>query len=182
MQHFHAARALPAPWCQVCWKPPCHCHRFYISFPRCVPSTSAGGSISRLSYEPTASWARANTGIPRTWRREGMLGQPNSTARCTEQFRYYRKRSISFCTAFIRVGLCQDHVIPAEPETGAIQSFLRYLDLCSIPSAEGTKHGSSKERCAEGLSNTWGNGLENWAGKCRPGLWPGLSVNMLSWG
>lgn len=88
VQHFHAASSgtsMPYLLHGVKFAGRDFCIRDCTepTFPRCVPSTSAGGSISRLSCEPTASRARANTGTPRTWRREGLLGQPNSTARGT---------------------------------------------------------------------------------------------------
>lgn len=98
-------RALPAPWCQVCWKPLLYkgLYRLYISFPCCVPSTSARGSISRLSYESTASWAGPTCGYQGPGEGRGCGASPTRLQGAHWQFRYHETRWGSFCTAFIRV-------------------------------------------------------------------------------
>lgn len=72
---------LLALWGHVCWKPLRYkrIHILCISFMRCVPSKSAGSGTSEA-----LPWADCQLGQGQcvTWGGEGMLSQPNWTARC----------------------------------------------------------------------------------------------------
>lgn len=106
VQHFHCRHlcTLLAPWCQVCQKPLLHkgLHRFYISLPRCVPSTQQEGTSPGSPGSPLPAGPGPTHGYQGPGEGKGCWASPAWLQGAHWQFRYYRKRSSSFCTAFIR--------------------------------------------------------------------------------